>query len=116
MPPTFIYHGTATRRDAAGRYASFAPTALNHRIELRLWKQFHEQLERHHMSIGALLFILAIAIIVFLICREIVCWYWKINERNDLLRDIYNLLEERLPDKSKDLTVVVHDTKTEQAP
>jgi hypothetical protein len=26
------------------------------------------------------LIVLVIAIVIFLICREIVCWYWKINQ------------------------------------
>ena len=26
--------------------------------------------------------------IIFAICREIVCWYWKINERNDSLKQM----------------------------
>ena len=29
----------------------------------------------------------------FLICREIVCWYWKINEAVGLLKDIRDLLQ-----------------------
>lgn len=28
-----------------------------------------------------LLIALAVIVIISLICREIVCWYWKINER-----------------------------------
>lgn len=36
------------------------------------------------MDIGAslisLLMILALVVVIFLACREIVCWYWKINE------------------------------------
>ena len=39
-----------------------------------------------------LLIVLAIAIIVFLICREIVMWYWKINERIKLQKETQALL------------------------
>ncbi len=28
----------------------------------------------------ALFIILIVAIVIFLICREIICWYWKINK------------------------------------
>jgi hypothetical protein len=35
---------------------------------------------------------LVIGIIVFLICREIVCWYFKINKNIALLYEIKNLL------------------------
>lgn len=31
---------------------------------------------------------LLIVILIFLICRELVCWYWKLNEVVSLLRDI----------------------------
>ena len=31
-------------------------------------------------SLAPLLVLLVITLTLFLICREIVCWYWKINE------------------------------------
>jgi hypothetical protein len=34
------------------------------------------------------LVLLVVIIVVFLICREIVCWYWKITQMVDLLREI----------------------------
>lgn len=33
-----------------------------------------------------------IAIVLFLICREIVCWYWKVNRIVSLLEDIKGAL------------------------
>lgn len=42
--------------------------------------------------LGTPILVLAICIVVFLICREIVCWYWKINEQLTLLREIRDLL------------------------
>ena len=49
------------------------------------------------MDIGALLVnllpilaSLAVIAIIFLVCREIVCWYWKINERLEMQREIRN--------------------------
>ncbi len=29
-----------------------------------------------------------VAILIFLSCREIICWYWKINEIKDVLKSI----------------------------
>lgn len=44
---------------------------------------------------GIIIGVLIGAVIVFLICRELICWYWKINkivalmeEQNDLLKDL----------------------------
>ncbi len=34
------------------------------------------------------LIILAVIILIFLIIREILCWYWKINEGLDSMNDI----------------------------
>mgnify|MGYP000265313528 CR=1 FL=1 len=31
--------------------------------------------------------VLVVVLFLFLICREIVCWYYKINERNEILRE-----------------------------
>jgi hypothetical protein len=36
------------------------------------------------------------AIILFLICRELVCWYWKINRIIVLLEEQNNLLRQQL--------------------
>lgn len=33
-----------------------------------------------------------VAVVIFLILREFFCWYWKINERTDLLESINNKL------------------------
>lgn len=44
-------------------------------------------------SIITLLIVLAIAVIVFLVIREIVCWYSKINERIELQQKTNILLE-----------------------
>ena len=38
--------------------------------------------------IGTLFIVLAVTVIVFLIIREILCWYWKINTIVSLLEDI----------------------------
>lgn len=32
---------------------------------------------------------------IFIVCREINCWYWKINERIELLKDIKNILQQQ---------------------
>ncbi len=36
---------------------------------------------------------LIVWIVIFLVCREIVCWYFKINVRVELLREIRGLLK-----------------------
>ncbi|EFL50164.1 MAG: hypothetical protein AB7D37_14180 [Desulfovibrio sp.] len=41
---------------------------------------------------------LAILALIFLVCREIVCWYWKINRAMELL-ERQNLLLERIEAK-----------------
>ena len=37
---------------------------------------------------GGLLITLVILVVIFLVLREFFCWYWKINERLALLKDI----------------------------
>jgi len=32
--------------------------------------------------------VMFVTLLVFLVCREIVCWYWKINEAVGLLQEI----------------------------
>lgn len=39
------------------------------------------------------LFALLIIILFFLLGRELICWYFKINQRVDLLRDILDKLD-----------------------
>lgn len=39
------------------------------------------------------IFILLIIVLVFLICREIVCWYWKINQSIELQKKILEKLD-----------------------
>jgi len=42
--------------------------------------------------IGIIIFIV-VTLIIFLLFREFWCWYWKINERNKILRDISQKLD-----------------------
>lgn len=35
----------------------------------------------------------AILVVIFLICRELMCWYWKINEMVSLLKSINEKLD-----------------------
>lgn len=37
---------------------------------------------------------LAIAFVIFAIFRELICWYWKINEATELLREVRDILRE----------------------
>lgn len=32
-------------------------------------------------------------ILIFLVCREIICWYWKINEISRYLKEIRDILK-----------------------
>ena len=41
-----------------------------------------------------LLSILAFLLIAFLVCREIACWYWKLNDVVRLLTDIRDNLDD----------------------
>ena len=40
-----------------------------------------------------LLFIIILCFVIFLLLREFWCWYWKINERRNLLIEIKDKLE-----------------------
>lgn len=42
--------------------------------------------------IGQLFIVLLVVLVVFLILRELICWYWKINEKVALLKEIRDLL------------------------
>ena len=44
-------------------------------------------------GLASLLIPLIIIIIIFIICRELVCWYWKINETLAVLKEIRDLLK-----------------------
>jgi len=39
-------------------------------------------------AVAILVIVLIVLLGVFLVCREIVCWYWKINERLAVLREL----------------------------
>lgn len=45
------------------------------------------------MNIQWIIIAIVISIAVFLILREFICWYWKINERVSLLEDILEELK-----------------------
>lgn len=48
------------------------------------------------MSLEKYILALIITIAIFLICREIVCWYWKINKRISLLEENNQLLKSHI--------------------
>jgi len=50
--------------------------------------------DNNAVAAGIGIFIL-VSILIFLICREIVCWYFKINERVALLKEIRDLLTKK---------------------
>ncbi len=51
------------------------------------------------MSLVYIFILFIISIAIFLVMREFWCWYWKINERIDLLRSIDSRLS-GLPESS----------------
>ena len=47
------------------------------------------------MDYSLIIVLITISILVFIVCREFVCWYFKINERVELLKSIeYNTRKE----------------------
>jgi hypothetical protein len=42
-----------------------------------------------------LITVLVIALIIFLVCRELVCWYFKINKTVELLEEIRDSLKNK---------------------
>ena len=49
--------------------------------------------------IEILIIVLVILLVIFLIFREFFCWYWKINKRNELLKEIRDILRHNIPEK-----------------
>lgn len=44
-------------------------------------------------EIGSVLIVLLICVIIFIICRELLCWYYKINKMVDNQKEIIRLLK-----------------------
>ena len=49
-------------------------------------------MENSGNALGLLAIVFVVLILFFLVCREIVCWYLKINRRIALLTEIRDLL------------------------
>lgn len=45
--------------------------------------------------VPTLLIFVLVMIVIFLVCRELICWYWKINETIAVLTDIRSLLQQQ---------------------
>ncbi len=45
------------------------------------------------MDFISLIIFLIVLFLIFLICRELNCWYWKINRRIELLEEQNNSLK-----------------------
>jgi len=50
-------------------------------------------------SLISMLLLIGIPIIIFIVCRELVCWYWKLNRIVELLERIANTLDEASTDQ-----------------
>jgi len=46
--------------------------------------------------IGPIIISLIVLIVVFLICRELICWYFKINKRVELMEEQNELMKKML--------------------
>lgn len=44
-------------------------------------------------EVGSVLIVLLICVIIFIICRELLCWYYKINKMVDNQKEIIRLLK-----------------------
>ncbi len=59
---------------------------------------------------------LVISVCIFLILREVFCWYWKINEIKNLLVSIDTRLKEMKPrDSSKENVAEKNDDQGQEA-
>ena len=58
------------------------------------------------MSLIYIFILFIVSIIIFLVMREFWCWYWKINERIDLLRSI----DSKLPELPKPPNSILNST------
>jgi len=47
------------------------------------------------IDLTAIVITLLFLFIIFIICRELTCWYWKINETIEILKDIRDLLKNK---------------------
>jgi len=61
------------------------------------------------------LIIFFIGLIIFFACREIMCWYWKVNEGVELLTKIENHLSELNPNaiNSNPKKIILNKPKAE---
>jgi hypothetical protein len=66
-------------------------------------------------SLGALALFVVITIVIFLVCRELVCWYWKINQNIALLTEIRELLKNQASAAQTSLQPVVSATAPRQS-
>ncbi|MFA7066238.1 MAG: zinc ribbon domain-containing protein [Dysgonamonadaceae bacterium] len=65
--------------------------------------------------IVTILVIVGIILLVFLILREVMCWYWKINERITLQQET-NLLLKKLIDEEGSYTPSTETTFVDKKP
>lgn len=49
------------------------------------------------LNLVSLLIMLGFILIIFLFCRELVCWYWKVNKSVQLMEQILAELKKNNP-------------------
>jgi|GEM_PF-1492783 len=64
--------------------------------------------------LGTILIAVIVLVLVFLLLREVNCWYWKINERIELMEVQNDLLRNLLSENN--LQVLSDKDKTNQKP
>ena len=69
------------------------------------------------MDYTGVIILLVGVVVVFLVCREIVCWYWKLNKivyfqeyQTNLLKKILKELKKQSPGTERDMTTELLET------
>jgi hypothetical protein len=60
--------------------------------------------------IAVLVIAFAVVVVLFLVFREVVCWYWKINETLSVLKDIREILQKTTPADKGSSTLKVNSS------
>lgn len=55
---------------------------------------------------GYLLFVLLIGVLIFIVCRELLCWYWKINKMVSNQEETIRLLKKIAGEEESDFKII----------
>ncbi len=59
-----------------------------------------------------ILVVIAVEIIIFLIFREVICWYWKINYRIEQMDEVIIVLKKIIKNQNKQIKIIEKQFKT----